>query len=629
MKINLSKNSPIIVWPDPFLSSLSLGILVLVLVGHGGKNGFIWGAGTILLIYSWLILLFRKRIFSLQPHPLFPALVGFFVFGLLSALFSPSLTQSFISLSKFIGCLGFGVVAVSCWGDSHRKFFLWIVLTVGAFQSVLFMIGKICQQSSVLLIPGNPQYCAFWVCAASLIAAGFAFVEGRLLSSEGSKIINYSKAGLWYFLFILLIAGTICSSSRSSIISLFVGLGVFTAFRFGGRGLIAYLIVIGGSFCFLMSDSFVHALLKTDDPLAWKRIDIWRSAINGILEKPLLGWGPGQFSVVYDCHAVPQNSFMVKYGFSTAFAHNEYLQVLSEWGIPAFLFLCWGVIEYGRQFEKKKSFEIGVYAAILSLAFICIFNFPLYVPINGLLLAGLLSLGHFKAHPTELTFNSKKILYISQCVLGFVLIIFMAGNVMLVAGRLSPKVNETLGGVYSVYEENPMIKKADQLLHSSKKPVDQDVEKAENLLYKVLKHSQSNSQAWYNLAHLQSHHKHPPDLQKAIEFLKKACSWHRHQAVWILELSRLFEQVGDYQGALSLAKYALALEPAYNDAGLQIGHLFRMMDSPEKAQKWLKVLLNKQRSAPAQNSFSSYGQIILKRKDHEIRREIELCRRAL
>ena len=64
-----------------------------------------------------------------------------------------------------------------------------------------------------------------------------------------------------------------------------------------------------------------------------QRIEIWKKSLVSIGQRPLLGVGIGNFPVVLD-----QNIRLTKAGSS---AHNIYLQVASEMGIPAALVFLW------------------------------------------------------------------------------------------------------------------------------------------------------------------------------------------------------------------------------------------------------------------------------------------------
>ncbi len=100
------------------------------------------------------------------------------------------------------------------------------------------------------------------------------------------------------------------------------------------------------------------------------RTTIWKMAIDGFKERPVLGWGPENFLQVFDRHFNPEY-FAPSAGFGSWFdrAHNIYLDYLAETGILGLLsYLSIFVTFYYLLFRKTpinadsqhKSAEIGI-----------------------------------------------------------------------------------------------------------------------------------------------------------------------------------------------------------------------------------------------------------------------------
>jgi O-antigen ligase len=84
-----------------------------------------------------------------------------------------------------------------------------------------------------------------------------------------------------------------------------------------------------------MLDRFFHFLGDLeDDPRKYFRLDIWVVSWKMIMAQPLLGFGPNTFGDVFS--GFRPGTF---WNTGTAFAHNEYLQVAAECGLPAFFLL--------------------------------------------------------------------------------------------------------------------------------------------------------------------------------------------------------------------------------------------------------------------------------------------------
>jgi O-antigen ligase len=180
---------------------------------------------------------------------------------------------------------------------------------------------------------------------------------------------------------VLLIGGVFFFPSRSGLISAVVGATVFCFLRWGRTALSMGAAGICGAVTLLSADQ-VAQFLKMQDALSFRRKDIWTSALRGIMEKPWGGWGPGQFETLYQHHAIPQDIGPVRLNIFTAYAHNDYLQLASEYGVPLALFFLGGVGYYFWQRRWKTSFLSGFSAALAGGAF-CAFNHPLAFPMNA------------------------------------------------------------------------------------------------------------------------------------------------------------------------------------------------------------------------------------------------------
>src|SRR5581483_1853556 len=73
--------------------------------------------------------------------------------------------------------------------------------------------------------------------------------------------------------------------------------------------------------------------LKLDQPQSFKRPQIWTAALQAARERPVLGWGPGNFEEGFLRHNFPSGQGPASYQFSTPFAHSEPLNALAETGV--------------------------------------------------------------------------------------------------------------------------------------------------------------------------------------------------------------------------------------------------------------------------------------------------------
>ncbi len=180
------------------------------------------------------------------------------------------------------------------------------------------------------------------------IAAGFL---GLALLWAGLKIFRGGSFSLP--LFLLLFAAWGVTESRGAFLSMLlmgaVWMGVnrgllkerIARWNFSKWTLLAGLILLGASGTFLMAIRLFHA--ADLDPRAGFRLELWKSAVGMIRSQPLLGFGPGVFGDVFPYYRPP--SF---WNVASPFAHNEYLQMAAECGLPALaltLLFLWALLK--------------------------------------------------------------------------------------------------------------------------------------------------------------------------------------------------------------------------------------------------------------------------------------------
>lgn len=101
------------------------------------------------------------------------------------------------------------------------------------------------------------------------------------------------------------------------------------------KAIAVFLVVLGVVFVALpyTTQERIFNLADTKNGTTWERLMLWKGTINMIKERPIMGFGPNTYSRNFPKYR-PVNYPDERY------AHNSYLQIASESGIPgAFLFL--------------------------------------------------------------------------------------------------------------------------------------------------------------------------------------------------------------------------------------------------------------------------------------------------
>jgi O-antigen ligase len=260
------------------------------------------------------------------------------------------------SLVAACGMIGYGVMAnlgygnfISPYAGNPAPTGFWHQLTDGRFEGSL----------------GNPAYVAPYLMFSMFFAAYLwiaSWITGKLTAA---KSWGYG-ALIFIFLFFFYL-----SQTRGAFIGLVAGVFVavlYLAFT-GSRPIrkwslivIGILIVLGlGAFA-IRNEPFLNNFpggrllqISLSDSTAQTRFWVWDEAWKGFLAKPIFGWGPENFTAVYDKYFNP-NFFVPGQNTETWFdrAHSVFLDYLAETGIVGFLGYISIFIVFAREFFRKK-----------------------------------------------------------------------------------------------------------------------------------------------------------------------------------------------------------------------------------------------------------------------------------
>ncbi|MCD5398043.1 tetratricopeptide repeat protein [candidate division NPL-UPA2 bacterium] len=276
----------------------------------------------------------------------------FLVIATLSLIFSPfpkigvwQFSDLLLSLAVFF----WAVMVIKDKGSLKMLYSYWLiaVIIVCLYSIAHWILPEIFTRRSLM---GNPNFEAGWlVLALPLIISMLLF-----------KYQEWRQNNSLYLQVILL-----------SLMAMIVG---FVLVLKGARG--AALGIMGGMFVLLFcwgvveKDSFARRRFKLiclglvlaiavafwiGHPILFQdvRFHIWGGVIRMVGERPLLGWGWGNFMTAYDLHAAPGPwQDIVRH------AHSEPLEILAETGIPglsAFILILVLFFQRGLRLLKSNS----------------------------------------------------------------------------------------------------------------------------------------------------------------------------------------------------------------------------------------------------------------------------------
>jgi len=140
-----------------------------------------------------------------------------------------------------------------------------------------------------------------------------------ILAQLGGIYFSASRGGLLSFGIGLVVLWLFVATRRQKLASTAVGLGVVI--------LILWMINQNGRFTTnVIAERLKTSTLSLDDPEAQQRVGLWRAALQGFSNSPLLGVGSGNFAYLRAAGSQPGGK-----------AHNTYLEILCENGLLGFL----------------------------------------------------------------------------------------------------------------------------------------------------------------------------------------------------------------------------------------------------------------------------------------------------
>jgi O-antigen ligase len=211
---------------------------------------------------------------------------------------------------------------------------------------------------------------------------------------------------LWGFAAVIMSIGEAASLSRGGMVSLAAGLiffAVMNARRRRGRPgrslrlsfrpeyfIVLLFAAILAGVVWIGADSDILQRLA-NDPLTTSgstdRGGVWGDTLAMFRANPVLGVGLGAFETVYPIYGNGDGSFLVQ------FAHNDYLQVLSDGGLIGAALALWFIVVLARAMTRipktpdpfLRALGMGSAAGIFALLVHSFFDFNLQIPSNALL----------------------------------------------------------------------------------------------------------------------------------------------------------------------------------------------------------------------------------------------------
>ena len=178
-------------------------------------------------------------------------------------------------------------------------------------------------------------------------------------------LISFSRVGL-FFMLVIFAHRVLRNSTHQKLISRFIlgalGIYILAILAFSAMPSLSF-----GQNCIV--PIFKSQICKS--LISEGRVEYWKQTYKGILERPITGNGGGTFGVTSSIHRKSPEYY-------TSMPHNEYLQLVYEYGVVGLVavsFYVWVLYWIFSQRKKAKGITSSLITVIFIFSFDALFNF--------------------------------------------------------------------------------------------------------------------------------------------------------------------------------------------------------------------------------------------------------------
>jgi O-antigen ligase/Flp pilus assembly protein TadD len=311
-----------------------------------------------LLVGAWIVLALLDKQYRPRISWIGWGVIGFVVWMFIADLFAVNVLKAFWSNFErmegwvlLIHLLGL-FFAASAVLRVEKKWRSWFFISLGA--SLIVSGYALLQLGGVLAIHqgstridatfGNSAYLAIYLLFSIFVSLWLAFSPppGKTKQNTWLKwiliLIAFLEAVLLFF-----------TETRGTVLGLLFGLALATFLtiliagartrRYAAITLALIIIIVGGVYLarnssFVQNNDVLHRVTSISLSDGQTRFAIWHMAFEGMLERPIVGWGQEGFNYVFNKFYDP-SLYTQEQWFDRA--HNAFLDWLVAGGIPAFL----------------------------------------------------------------------------------------------------------------------------------------------------------------------------------------------------------------------------------------------------------------------------------------------------
>jgi len=432
-----------------------------------------WGvACTTILFTMWLITQYKEGEFRVVKTNLYLPIFGFIVWSFITLFWVEDGYSASVMLAQFVSYALIFFIIINVF---EKKSVMSIVRALVAVMSVVSFVGLLQYYFSDIHIvknlfsqtAGPGSTFANKNMASHFIVMTLPLAYVLLLSARDKfNIVIYSIAssiGSWYLIYTFARQAYVAMSVELLILLLVIVLDYWknksnsllkTTAHKKSKGIalitILLLLSLAANFTNKGWDSELNSNLKTDriqsivDTKNNPRLPAWRNTIEMVKDHPVIGVGVGQWESAYPLYydrIMKDTIFNEKSRLKRL--HNEYLEVLANFGLVGYGFLLWLLYLIVRRvlsvlLDSSNNNRDSVLAMILGLTgfgVVAMFSFPIRVYLPAFLVFVYFALIYLSSTPNKKSFIAidlkEKFLKL------FLLLIFVFGSISVFASKYS------------------------------------------------------------------------------------------------------------------------------------------------------------------------------------------------
>ncbi len=325
---------------------------------------------TIACLLTWILKGGRQGKLKVPPSGMGFPILFFAVLSLDSYFIAPYKYLAWQRLASIFDYILLLYVVIYSLNSERIKKSIYILTIFAGAEAAYGIVQALTGQPKVNGTFFNPDFYGGWLAMTAPVVLSLFLKRhsrpGFIHTGAGSG--RNSATFLFVLIFVLIIVAIPFTHSRGAFLAVSFSCAVFLFFRYGWKALLPVVAVMALLLALspFLGQKFIGDV--SSDPYVYARLDIWKNAVGRIIQRPL-GEGLGQYELSTFSHNFPSPDGPVRYAKVAESAHDGYLQVAAEMGIPGLLVLLWGLLVLGRAMLRaiRKEKDPTLLAAVAGL----------------------------------------------------------------------------------------------------------------------------------------------------------------------------------------------------------------------------------------------------------------------